>query len=207
MKKIYAVYQLNEKKNKLGNPYIGFSNNIIRRSKEWKRNLKLDYVPNLVLLYFSTEETQAFEWEQNKKVEYGWNKEKCLSNLKTMHNKSHNAPRSAKQLENANELKKQGKINVESGHFNKIKHLAIEAAIKKNKESGKSKLLGEKWGPISGKKNVESGHWEKVIQLGTKKSHSAINTCLYCNKTIKGPNYFKWHGENCKSKPATRSTL
>ena len=26
------------------------------------------------------------------------------------------------------------------------------------------------------------------------------NTCPHCNKTIKGFNYYKWHGENCKHK-------
>ena len=36
---IYTVYQLNEKRNKLGNPYIGFTENLIRRSKQWKKKL------------------------------------------------------------------------------------------------------------------------------------------------------------------------
>lgn len=88
MKTIYTVYQLNEKVNKFGNPYIGFSKNIIYRARVWKKELELNYVPILTPLYFSTEEQQAFDWEQDKRVENGWRRERPLSNLRAMTSKS-----------------------------------------------------------------------------------------------------------------------
>jgi len=151
---IYTVYQLNEKRNKLGNPYIGFSKNIIKRSSAWKKELQLNYIPNLIPLYFSTEETQAFNWEQNRKVEFGWRKEQPLDDLKQ------------RQLNGG----------------------------KKSKQSGQISNLGKSGvgGRIQGRRNVESGQLESLSR--------EIRICPYCNKTIKGPNYFKWHGENCKFK-------
>lgn len=70
---------------------------------------------------------------------------------------------------------------------------ARSKAGKKNVESGHIKQLGEKQGKIAGKKNVESGHWNTLI--------SRIATCPYCNITMKGSNYFRWHGDKCKAKP------
>ena len=77
MKTIYTVYQLNEKQNKLGNPYIGYTQNLITRARNWKSDLKLDYKPILIPLYFSTEELDAFNWEQPKRIELGWGVERC----------------------------------------------------------------------------------------------------------------------------------
>lgn len=87
MKTIYTVYQLNEKRNKLGNPYIGFTENLIRRSKVWKRELKLDYIPELIILHTDTSAQRAFDWEQNKRVENGWRRERPLSHLRKISKK------------------------------------------------------------------------------------------------------------------------
>jgi len=43
---------------------------------------------------------------------------------------------------------------------------------------------GKTTGPIQGRKNANQ-----------------INTCVHCNKTIKGLNYKRWHGDNCKLNP------
>ena len=122
---IYTVYQLNEKRNKLGNPYIGFSDNLIRRSKQWKRELELDYIPNLIPVYFSTDEDQAFDWEQNKKVKTGWRREPSLSHQKNMRKKAHVAvSKSEKVKEQRIQIgKKSGAKNVESGQLQRISSL------------------------------------------------------------------------------------
>ena len=86
------------------------------------------------------------------------------------------------------------------------------------KESGFMSDIGKKYGPIMGKKNVESGHLQNISseagklggKIGGKKNvesghlenvRSKIRVCPYCTKTIKGGNYFKWHGDKCKAKP------
>jgi hypothetical protein len=85
MKTIYTVYQLNEKVNKLGNPYIGYSQDLITRARNWKSDLKLNYKPKLIPLYFSTEEEDAFNWEEAKRIELGWGVERCtFEQLKKM---------------------------------------------------------------------------------------------------------------------------
>jgi hypothetical protein len=144
MKTIYTVYQLNEKVNKFGNPYIGFTKDLLKRAKTWKIKLKLDYVPELIELHIETDRQRAFDWEQDKRVENRWKREPPLEHL----------------------IKITKKANL----------------ILQNKEF-QSKM---------GRKNVESGELEKV--------RSKIRICPYCNKTIKGGNYFKWHGERCRFK-------
>jgi hypothetical protein len=84
MKTIYTVYQLNEKRNKLGNPYIGMTYNTLQRSKQWKSKLKLDYIPELITLHTETDGQRCFNWEQNKKVELGWPREKSYRSQKVM---------------------------------------------------------------------------------------------------------------------------
>jgi hypothetical protein len=36
---------------------------------------------------------------------------------------------------------------------------------------------------------------------GGKKTASIERTCPHCNKILKGPTYFVWHGDKCKAKP------
>lgn len=67
---------------------------------------------------------------------------------------------------------------------------------------------GKKGGRIQGKINVETGHWNKVQSMGGKIggkisgkiNANKINTCPYCNITMQGLNYNRWHGDNCKHK-------
>ena len=54
---------------------------------------------------------------------------------------------------------------------------------KRNVETGWASKLGKKWGSINGKKRA-----------------NLINTCPHCNTTMKGLNYFRWHGDNCKKR-------
>ena len=180
MKKIYTVYQLNEKVNESGNPYIGFTENLIRRSKQWKRNLELDYIPELIPLYFSTEEDKAFDWEQNKKVETGWRREPALDELKK---RQLNGRKKAKQLG----------VGIHT----------IESKIKGGKISGKLGL-GGKSNAINGTGfcNFKSRSKGGLIggSKGGKTTSLIERTCPYCNKTIKGLNYNRYHGERCKFK-------
>jgi len=41
----------------------------------------------------------------------------------------------------------------------------------------------------------------KISKIGGKKTCSIERTCPHCGRTIKGPVYFRYHGENCKFKP------
>lgn len=191
MEKIYTVYQLNEKVNKLGNPYIGFTDNLIRRSKGWKRTLNLDYIPELIPLYTDASDQRAFDWEQDKRVENGWRREPPLKHLRKITKKANLILQNKEHQTNAAKI---------GGAIGGKRALELGVGIHTFKERSRA-------GKIAAKINMESGHWQKINKLGSEKSQRAINTCPYCNKTIKGPNYFKWHGENCKSKPATRSTL
>ena len=175
MKKIYTVYQLNEKTNKLGNPYIGMSEDLITRAKTWKCKLKLDYIPKLIPLHTETDGQRCFNWEQHKRVEMGWRRETSYRQQKSMRKKAHvAASKSEKLKENS---RKQG----------------IRAVISGQLAMGRTLEGATKGGKTSGKNNVESGHLENV--------RSKIRVCDHCNKTIKGPSYFKWHGDNCKAKP------
>ena len=38
-------------------------------------------------------------------------------------------------------------------------------------------------------------------KISGKKSASIEKTCPYCGRTIKGPIYFRFHGDKCKMKP------
>jgi hypothetical protein len=175
MKTIYTVYQLNEKRNKLGNPYIGFTQDLVKRAKAWKNTLKLDYVPELIELYTDTSRQRAFDWEQDRRVKNGWKRERSLRHLVNITKKA----------------------NVAASKSEKIKQHAKKIGKKLAGE------LGKKWGKI----HVESGHLQNISSLAGKVSCSKIRTCPYCNKTIKGINYNKWHGDRCKSKPTIDNTL
>ena len=66
-----------------------------------------------------------------------------------------------------------------------------------------------KGGTKVGMKNVETGQLKSIASLGGKavgskngkKSQSIERTCPHCNTIIKGPLYFRWHGDNCKQNP------
>jgi len=66
-------------------------------------------------------------------------------------------------------------------------------------------------GKITGKKNAESGHLQRICSEGGKTggkisgkiTGSIERTCPHCGKTMKGPVYFHWHGDNCKSRAAS----
>jgi len=74
----WYCYQLNEKRNKLGNPYIGKTRNLITRSIRWKKTLELDYIPELIIIKEDTCEQRIFDFEQEKRVENGWKRERDL---------------------------------------------------------------------------------------------------------------------------------
>lgn len=109
MKTIYTVYQLNEKVNKFGNPYIGMTDNLLRRSKRWKNKLKLDYTPNLIPLHTDTNQQRTFDWEQNKRVENGWSRERSLRHLRKITKKANDSVRAKKSWKKAQEASPIGK--------------------------------------------------------------------------------------------------
>ena len=133
MKTIYTVYQLNEKVNKFGNPYIGFTENLIKRAKAWKNKLKLDYTPELIPLYTDTSAQRAFNWEQDKRVENGWRRERPLSHLRKISKKAHIAASKSKKVkENGKKLgdiygKILGKLARESGQIKEAQKFSAKA--------------------------------------------------------------------------------
>ena len=180
MKTIYTVYQLNEKQNKLGNPYIGMTYNILQRSKQWKSNLKLDYIPELIVLHTETDGQRCFNWEQNKRVEFGWPRESSYRHQKNMRKKSNSNERSDKQ----------------KNFFKSIKT--------KESQSKAGKIGGKIGGKIVGKSNVESGQLQKAAILGgivTGNQNKFRNRiCKYCFKEGKHLSIIA-HERYCKIKP------
>jgi hypothetical protein len=141
MKTIYTVYQLNEKTNKLGNPYIGFTKHLRNRSTAWKRDLKLDYIPELIPLYTDTSAQRAFDWEQDKRVELGWRRERPLRHLRNISKKAASKNRTKKQIENASQLgKKYGAIVAEK----RIKSIKEKVLINKSTKHYSVSVLGGK---------------------------------------------------------------
>jgi hypothetical protein len=163
MKTIYTVYQLNEKRNKFGNPYIGFTENLIVRTKQWKRKLKLDYIPKLIPLYFSTEENQAFDWEQDKRVKNRWKREPPLKHLRETTKKANESIRTKDAARKMGQKYGSiiGKKNAESGHLDSIRHLGVET----NKKNS------------TGVFNYESR------SKGAKNNNAQKIKCLYCDFT------------------------
>lgn len=80
----YYVYELKEKVNKYGNTYIGLTNDLIRRAKQWKYKLKLEYIPELIVMDTFTNEKKAFDFEQFQRIIRGWPREIGLRTQKKM---------------------------------------------------------------------------------------------------------------------------
>ena len=53
------------------------------------------------------------------------------------------------------------------------------------------------WGTYKENSNDRS---EEKRKASGKKAAAVVRTCPYCGRTIKGLNYLRWHGENCKQK-------
>ena len=64
--------------------------------------------------------------------------------------------------------------------------------------------IGRKGGKTRHSNMIKTGEWKQLQYKGNLISNQIqilkIQTCPYCNKTIKGLNYKRWHGKNCKSK-------
>jgi hypothetical protein len=84
----YYVYKLNEKINKYGNSYIGMTKDITTRAKQWKNKLKLDYIPELIVIHSDTSMLRTFNWEQNKRIELQWPRETSLRHQQKMRKKA-----------------------------------------------------------------------------------------------------------------------
>ncbi len=186
MKTIYTVYQLNEKVNKLGNPYIGMTERTLEmRARNWKSKLKLDYFPVLIPLHTETDGQRCFNWEQNKRVELGWPREKSYRGQKSMRLKAHES----------NKTKIAVKENLK---------LATVASLKSEVRKEANKKVG--------KNNVESGQLQRISSLGGKRA-AELGTlkqkrkCIYCGYESLVGHIGRWHNENCKSKPTNDNTL
>ena len=130
MKKIYTVYQLNEKRNKLGNPYIGMSEDLITRGKTWKCKLKLDYIPELIPLHTETDGQRCFNWEQDKRVELGWSRERSYRHQKNMRKNAHKILQNKEHQSNAAKWKgKKGFAAMSKEKLVEIKSLATIALL------------------------------------------------------------------------------
>jgi hypothetical protein len=79
------------------------------------------------------------------------------------------------------------------------------------KKNGWSKKLGDTYGKISGANNAKNGtgfcNFETRSKAGTiggpiggRITEDRIHTCDHCGKQVKGRNFYRWHGNNCKHK-------
>ena len=179
MKTIYTVYQLNEKKNKLGNPYIGMTERTLEmRARNWKSKLKLSYFPELISLHTETDGQRCFNWEQNKRVELGWPREKSYRGQKNMRSKAHES----------NKRKIAVKENLK---------LATAASLKSEIRKQANRKVG--------KNNVESGQLQRISSLGGKRAAELgalkqKRKCIYCGFESLVGHIGRWHNENCKLK-------
>jgi hypothetical protein len=78
-------------------------------------------------------------------------------------------------------------------------------AVESSNNSDKTKKARLTTGKYIGNLAVESGQLASVRRLTNENrskggilTASRIHTCPYCNKTIRGPGYFTWHGTKCK---------
>ena len=167
---IWYCYQLNEKVNELGNPYIGKTNNLRHRANQWKIDLKLDYAPELYPIQIFDNEVDCYNFEQDKKVKDGWQKEVPLEQQRKMQILGNEAARKSEKQKKAASIT--GKKSAESGHLAKIRPIAREA-----------KRLSERLK-------------EHARQLTTK----YLFTCPHCGRIFNGGNYAQYHGDKCKAK-------
>jgi len=93
-------------------------------------------------------------------------------------------------------------IHTEHGKINGQKNAAKSGYMSRIGILG-GKLTGKKLGKLA----VESGqlnslktpeHQSKAGKSGGTTTKNKVQTCPWCFKTIKGLNYNRWHGNNCK---------
>lgn len=85
----------------------------------------------------------------------------------------------------------QGKRNAESGHMKEIQKLSPHE-------------FPEYASSMGGKATMSGEHAKRIQTMGGsvagKISQQIERTCPHCDKTIKGPLYFRYHGDKCKQK-------
>ena len=211
MKTIYTVYQLNEKVNKLGNPYIGMTERTLdMRARQWKSKLKLSYFPELIPLHTETDGQRCFNWEQNKRVELGWPREKSYRGQKSMRLKAHEsnktkiAVKENMKLATAASLKsevrkqanrKVGKNNVESGQLQSISSLGGKKCLELKK--GIHAFSKEQRVNTSSKGGKIGG----IIAMQSKNNmNKQKRKCIYCGFETTPGNIGRHHNENCRFK-------
>ena len=60
------------------------------------------------------------------------------------------------------------------------------------------KIPTSKGGINSVNLNNKNNHFSKLGKISGPISCAIERTCPWCFRIIKGPNYFKWHGDRCK---------
>lgn len=85
----------------------------------------------------------------------------------------------------------QGHKNAESGHMKEIQKLSPKKWTKEaSSNGGKATMSGDK------AKEIQS----MGGKVGGKLSQQIERECPHCNKSVKGPLYFRYHGDKCKNK-------
>lgn len=72
----YTVYLLHERLSQIQLPYVGMTENIKERARDWKRKLKLEIKPQLEVIAVYDNHDEAFEHEQALRVINGWPRER-----------------------------------------------------------------------------------------------------------------------------------
>ena len=88
----------------------------------------------------------------------------------------------------------------------------IEKMVKTRRENGsyitgaakRMETIGDRVHDIIAKTTKtkrENGSYERLSEKVKGVGIGFVHTCEHCGKTVKGGNFFRWHGDNCKKNP------
>lgn len=97
-RRTWYCYRLEEKRSKCDKPYYGKTCNLVKRSRQWQKKLKLDYIPKLHIEYTDTSEQRVYDFEQEKRVANCWPRESSLRHQRKIRKKGTEASANSPKL-------------------------------------------------------------------------------------------------------------
>jgi hypothetical protein len=141
MSKIYTVYYLHEETNELGNPYVGCTINVFKRTTEHRHRLKLNHRPKLetIGIFDNFREARDYEYAEQKRL--GWENElsKCSKSGQIGGNKHVESGHLA-SIRTKEHQSKAGKLGIRSNsHPNNMSVICYHCG-----KSGKARIM-KRW--------------------------------------------------------------
>jgi predicted GIY-YIG superfamily endonuclease len=169
---IYYVYFLNEDRSKTNLPYVGCTKDPIRRAKEHRRRLHLDYVPDLEIIKEFTNKKEARSYENDLREANGWQREGYADCAKIG------------KMYGRIGGKISGRKAVESGHINNLGKVWGKIMGERHKRSGHIQKLGK----------------AQATYLSNLPNHPNKQkvVCPHCGKYGGMMPLKRWHFDNCK---------